>query len=54
MLDMHQIGCMLTGSLALNVYAVPCMTRDIDIVISLKESEIHTYLELFPEDSMLP
>jgi hypothetical protein len=48
--DSHQIEYMLSGSLALNVYTVPRMTRDIDIVISLKESEIQTFLELFPED----
>lgn len=48
--DAHQIAYMLSGSLALNVYTVPRMTRDIDIVISLTESEIYSFLEIFPEE----
>ena len=32
-LDQAGIGYMLTGSIAMNYYAQPRMTRDIDIVI---------------------
>lgn len=32
-LDQANISYMLTGSLAANFYAIPRMTRDIDIVI---------------------
>lgn len=34
-LDSENIMYMVSGSLALNAYTVPRMTRDIDIVISL-------------------
>ena len=34
-LDAHGIDYMLTGSMALNVYANPRMTRDIDLVVIL-------------------
>jgi len=39
---------MISGSIALNIYAIPRMTRDIDIVIVLPESRIDEFTNLFP------
>ena len=35
LLDEKGIGYMISGSLALNIYCIPRMTMDIDIVIEL-------------------
>ena len=34
------IPYMISGSIALNIYSIPRMTRDIDIVIELKENMV--------------
>ena len=39
-LDILGIPYMLTGSIAMNYYATPRMTRDIDMVIELHNSKI--------------
>ncbi len=44
------IPYMLTGSMAMNYYAQPRMTRDIDIVIELPESEASRLSSLFSAD----
>lgn len=44
------IPFMLTGSIAMNYYAKPRMTRDIDIVISLKKADIEKVLSLFQKE----
>jgi len=41
------IPYMLTGSMAMNYYAQPRMTRDIDVVIALAPSEIEAIIRLF-------
>lgn len=41
---------MLTGSLAANFYAVPRMTRDIDIVIEIQRHHINKVLQVFEKD----
>ncbi|MDQ3665223.1 MAG: hypothetical protein M3410_01270 [Acidobacteriota bacterium] len=41
---------MVTGSVAMNYYAQPRMTRDIDVVMALKESDAETLVNLFRED----
>lgn len=41
------LAYMLTGSMAMNYYAQPRMTRDIDIVIELKRSDVHKIVKLF-------
>ncbi len=41
---------MVTGSVAMNYYAKPRMTRDIDIVISLLERDSETIVDLFRGD----
>jgi hypothetical protein len=42
-----QIPYMISGSLAVNVYTTPRMTRDIDIVVALKEEDVSTFVTLF-------
>ncbi len=44
------IAFMLTGSMAMNYYAQPRMTRDIDVVMALKESDAETLMDLFRVD----
>ncbi len=40
---------MISGSIAMNIYAIPRMTRDIDIVVELPMSRIDEFTDLFPE-----
>ncbi len=44
------IPYMLTGSVAANYYAVPRMTRDMDIVIELEETDIPALMRLLSKD----
>lgn len=46
-LDQARLPYMVTGSMAMNYYAVPRMTRDIDLVIELAERDVPTLIELF-------
>jgi hypothetical protein len=48
-LDEHDIKYMISGSIAMNIYSIPRMTRDIDIVIELSESGIDEFTGLFPD-----
>jgi hypothetical protein len=41
---------MLTGSLAMNLYATPRMTRDIDLVIELKSGDVSRFVAAFEAD----
>lgn len=50
----ENIEFMITGSIALNQYSVPRMTRDIDIVINLKEDDSEKIVRLFSEDYYIP
>lgn len=47
LLEEKEIKYMVSGSLAVNVYSVPRMTLDIDIVIELNESNAGDFLEIF-------
>jgi hypothetical protein len=38
---------MLSGSVAMNFYGQPRMTRDIDIVVVIEEPEIHRFIQAF-------
>ncbi len=49
-LEKAKIPYMITGSIALNFYAMPRMTRDIDIVIELQQGHTKILLDLFQED----
>jgi len=49
-LDAANIGYMLTGSMAMNYYAQPRMTRDIDIVVALRPENAGCLVKLFSPD----
>ena len=49
-LDGADFGYMLTGSMAMNYYAQPRMTRDIDIVIALRPGDTDQIVRLFTPD----
>ena len=52
-LDGIGIAYMITGSTAANFYAVPRMTRDIDIVVELSERDIGKFILAFEKDHYL-
>jgi predicted nucleotidyltransferase len=47
------ISFMLTGSVAMNYYAQPRMTRDIDLVVSLNQTQIEEFFRLFESEYYL-
>jgi hypothetical protein len=49
-LDGAGISYMVTGSLALAVYATPRMTRDIDVVVEIDAGDVETVVGLFQPD----
>lgn len=49
-LESARIAFMVTGSVAMNYYAQPRMTRDLDVVMALQESDARTLMNLFGED----
>lgn len=49
-LDGAGIGYMLTGSMAMNYYAQPRMTRDIDVVVALCPADGARVVQLFSPD----
>jgi hypothetical protein len=49
-LDSARIPYMLTGSMAMSVYAPPRMTRDLDFVIECEPSDAQRLTELFRKD----
>ena len=49
-LDGAGIGYMLTGSMAMNYYAQPRMTRDIDVVVALRPADAGRVVQLFSAD----
>ena len=44
------INYMISGSIAANYYTIPRMTRDIDVVIELKQGDIDKFVGLFEGD----
>jgi|SRR5882724_3912506 len=48
------IQYMLTGSFALNYYAEPRMTRDIDLVVALSPKDAESIVALFEDDYYVP
>jgi len=48
------IDYMLTGSMAMNYYAQPRMTRDIDLVVALQCGDAERILRLFAPDYYVP
>jgi hypothetical protein len=49
-LDGAGIAYMLTGSMAMNYYAQPRMTRDIDVVVALRPADAVRMVRLFSPD----
>ena len=49
-LDKANIPYMVSGSMAANYYTVPRMTRDIDIVIELEQTDIDKFVGFFQDD----
>jgi hypothetical protein len=49
---LEQVGIeyMLTGSMAMNYYAQPRMTRDIDMVVALNRADAARVVQLFSPD----
>ena len=52
-LEENKIEYMLSGSIALSLYAVPRFTRDIDIVLNLKKEDIEKFIALFENNFYL-
>jgi hypothetical protein len=52
-LDCLRLPFMLTGSVAMNHYAVPRMTRDIDLVILLPAGRVHSFVRSLEPDYMI-
>ena len=49
-LNEAKIPYMVSGSIAANYYTIPRMTRDIDVVIELKQDDIDKFVNLFKDD----
>ena len=49
-LDGAGIGYMLTGSMAMNYYSQPRMTRDVDLVVALRPPDVERVTALFAAD----
>lgn len=49
-LEKAGIDYMLTGSMAMNYYAQPRMTRDIDLVVALQPADARTIVQFFAPD----
>ncbi|HSB28622.1 MAG TPA: nucleotidyltransferase [Pyrinomonadaceae bacterium] len=49
-LESAGIPFMLTGSVAMNYYAQPRMTRDIDLVVSLNETQLEEFFRVFESE----
>jgi len=49
-LDAVEIGYMLTGSMAMNFYALPCLPRNLDFVIALRPENAEVMVRLFKPD----
>lgn len=52
-LESAGIEFMLTGSVAMNYYAQPRMTRDIDLVVALESADAEIFVRLFETDYYL-
>jgi hypothetical protein len=49
-LDGAGLGYMLTGSMAMNYYAQPRMTRDVDIVVALRREDADRVVRMFEKN----
>ncbi len=53
-LDRAAIAYMLTGSMAMNYYAQPRMTRDIDMVVALGTADANKIVDLSATTTTFP
>ena len=49
-LALAKIPYMVTGSMAMNFYAKPRMTRDIDLVVEISVSDLDRFIPVFQDD----
>ena len=49
-LDAADIGYMLTGSMVMNCYALPCVPRNLDFVVALRPADAELMARLFSPD----
>ena len=49
-LDSVQIPYMMTGSMAMAIYSIPRMTRDVDLVVEVKPADVIKIVGLFSKD----
>lgn len=49
-LDSVGMAYMMTGSMAMAVYSIPRMTRDIDLVVELEPADVDKIVNLFSKD----
>ena len=49
-LERNAISYMVTGSVAMNYYAKPRLTRDIDIVVEITENDIERFVKMFSDE----
>ncbi|MEA3420391.1 MAG: DUF6036 family nucleotidyltransferase [Acidobacteriota bacterium] len=49
-LDYASISYMMTGSMAMAIYSIPRMTRDIDMVVELTPADVDKIVGLFSKD----
>jgi hypothetical protein len=48
-LDENKFPYMISGSIAMNIYSIPRMTMDIDIVVELSLKRIDEFTNMFPD-----
>jgi len=49
-LDFADIPYMMTGSMAMAIYSIPRMTRDVDLVVEVKPADVAKIVGLFSKD----
>ncbi len=49
-LDSASIPYMMTGSMAMAIYSMPRMTRDIDLVVEITSTDVDKIISIFSED----
>ena len=49
-LDSTGIPYMMTGSMAMAIYSIPRMTRDIDLVVDITPTDVDKIVDIFSED----
>ncbi len=49
-LDSADIPYMMTGSMAMAIYSIPRMTRDVDLVVEVKPADVAKMVGLFSKD----